>query len=195
MGKGDRRTTNKRKPRSPVSPTYREPSGRAQRGPKDETEREIRSTAVLARMLGYGLTEEQANQPPAASWIGRMYLRGKISWRAYEAIRLYAIVLHGMSRVCGTPRIKSGTVVDGHGGFDGSAGDDPEYVAWVERTRARFREFRSVLLACPDNLAAMMVEGAARDEELADWLDTIRQGGQALADHLGLPKDDDEKAA
>lgn len=188
---------------SSISPPYRERNGRKQRGGDGETITEAaakknRSVVVAHRMQHHDLTEHQAGQPEARWWLGSVYLSGRIPWRVHEAIDRYATIRRNMSKVCQTPRVRSGSVLDGFGGFDGDDGTDPHYVEWVARVKAQYRECRHVLLLCKDHMAAMMVDGAADGERLGDWLDAICEGGHALADMMKLPDDKpqkDEKAA
>lgn len=182
---------------TPISPVYREPSGKKQRPSKDDVApavaRKNRATVVNARMRHNGLSEQLANQPEARWWLGTLYLRGRIPWRVHEAIDRYATIKRNMSKVCQTPRVRSGSVLDGFGGFDGADGDDPHYVEWVARVRQQYRECRHALATCKDNLAAMMVDAAIDGENLGDWLDTICAGGHALADMMNLPEDKPKK--
>lgn len=185
---------------SPVSPRYREPSGRPQRKQGDNTVSEAeakqnRAAAVAGRVNVHKLDETMAVKQEAGTWIGRLYLAGKIGERVYDALVLYAKVSHDMSRVCGTPRVKSGSALDGYGGYDGSSGDDPEHVAWEDRVKKRWAGVRRALLRCGDPVASIVVDGAIRDQPMGDWLDSLVTGGNAVADFFGLPADVGDEAA
>lgn len=184
---------------SPISPTYREPSGRPQRkqGADTVTKAEAkanRKAAFAGRVNVFGLSKEAAEKQEAGTWVGRLFLAGKIPARVYDALTRYAEVCEAMSRVCGTPRVKSGSAVEGFGGFDGRSGDDPDYIEWVARVREQYAGARSALLHCRDPLAHMIVDGAIRDDPLGDWLDTIIAGGHALGDYFGFPEDKENAA-
>lgn len=187
MGKGDRRTTNKRKPRSPVSPTYREPSGRAQRGAAQETEAQVVATAVEARQRVHGLTEKQARSRNGGDELGRLAFLGKeggLSLTQVEALRLYGEIHEAMERAILVRKVKCGSDYERslRGGYDSSDGTDPIYVAEYDRAMGRYRRARSAVLSTQDSFAQMSTDALVLDDKLMwDHIGAIRVTANALA--------------
>lgn len=208
MGKGDRRSGKRGKkdrPRSAISPPYREPNGRAQR----ETTRSGRVVALNQAVPGYearqrvhGLSKEDSMRPEAADRIGRAALAGYLassnnpeeaqreSDRLLEAARLYQSAKANYERSLQVRRIRSSSSIDpAPKGFDGADPfDDPAYEEWCKRVRENYEGARRALNRTDDYMSMMVVDAVVlEDAPMMEWLKPLRIGLEALAEYFRLP--------
>lgn len=143
---------------------------------------------ILTRMRIFGLTEQDARDQKASTFIGRLQLTRVISTQQYDAALDYAAIVSAARRAIAAP--------DGlrdSGGVGGDRGDTAEYAAWCakaiekreEAVRAVVRE-NSLFANRGTNLLAALDYIVIRDEQMWHMVGDVRLALNALAHHLGL---------
>jgi hypothetical protein len=143
---------------------------------------------IQTRMRLFGLSEADARDQKAATFVGRLQLTRVISTVQYDAAVEYLSIIHAARRAIAAP--------DGlrdSGGTAGDRGDTPEYSAWCDRAKAArnaadaavMRE-QCLLRNRGTNLFAALDYVVLRDEVAWHLVGDARLALNALAHHLGL---------
>lgn len=136
MSKAKSRAAAKRSRKQSVS-FAREPNGRTQRQPKPEEERKVMKVAVNARMRVFGLSEGDAKQQFAGSFVGRAHLDGLLSRDQLDAAHTYAqTIMNYRTAIQAPERIRNGR---------GGDLDDQEYTNRCKAAVSRFNDMVSSL--------------------------------------------------
>lgn len=127
MGAGRRRQVA-RKRRAGVKRTASGRPSRAQDAYQENLE------PILTRMRLFGLTEKDARDQKASTFIGRLQLTKAISQAQYDAAQQWLLVREHYQRA-----IKSPDALRSSGG-GGDAGESPSYANWCRRAIERYDE-------------------------------------------------------
>lgn len=178
-------------------PGNREKSGKLSRKPEDvavrrkvawdAAERDALSTVLDTRMRLFGLSETDARDQKAGSFIGRLYLSAQISRAQYEALTMWGESAYANAAI--TPGPKGDTALD------------PNRVAgisWAEneerdnKIRERHKKYVKAVqekqneLGLSANLFGALYECVQRDRDHYHLLGDLRAAANALAKHFQL---------
>ena len=134
------KSDRKREKRLSIVPPQREPNGRVQRSKNrpTETARQARETAIEARKRQYGLTEKQAKDPDAATFIGRAYLQGDLSSEQKNTAEWFGTAVMQYRNAIQSPGRAKGRA--GHAEFESE-----DYQRYCEEAKRRFDGIVAVL--------------------------------------------------
>jgi hypothetical protein len=174
MAKGRKRNIN----------VKRTPSGRASRAGAVPANME----AILLRMKMFGLSEKDARDQKAATFIGRLNLTDKkalISNAQYDAATAFLEVYDKYKRAIGAP-----DALKQSGGVGGGESTD-EYASWCQRAKANYDAAIAAIRAEQEihtgaNMYAALDYLVCRDEQHWHMVGDVRLALNALAHHFGL---------
>lgn len=165
-----------------VSPDHREPNGRHERDAAPAQAREMRSVAVEARQRVYDLPEEIAETKEAGSAAGRLYRNGLLTREQFDAVETFAEIRRDYERAILIRRMGSSSDLNRRGGYDGSDGTEPSYVAFYDRAKGRYERARRAILMTHDHFAMLAIEAVANDEsEMWEFVGSTRIAANAVA--------------
>ncbi|MEO9297581.1 hypothetical protein [Devosia alba] len=146
--------------------------------------------AILRRMKMFGLSEKDARDQKAATFIGRLNLTDKkalISNAQYDAAISFLEVYDKYKRAIGAP-----DALKQSGGV-GSGDNTEDYARWCQNAKARYnaammaiRDEQEVLTNRGANLYAALDYIVCRDEQHWHMVGDCRLALNALAHHFGL---------
>ena len=162
-------------------------SGRASRAGAEPANLE----PILLRMKMFGLSEKDARDQKAATFIGRMNLmdkKGLISNAQYDAAVEFLGVYDKYKRAIGAP---DATKQSGGAGGGGESTED--YERWCKNAKAKYdaaieavRETQNMHENRGSNLFAAIDYVVCRDEQQWHMVGDVRLALNALAHHFGL---------
>lgn len=175
----------------------REKNGRLSRKPEDiEARRKLAwdaaaqdavSTVMEARQRLYGLSETDARDQKAGSFIGRLYMSKELSRSQYEALCMYGESAYANASI--TPGPKPDTAFDPNR-VVGISWEENE--ARDKAIRERHRKAQAAVqekqneLRLTANLFSALYECVQRDREVYHMIGDLRAAANALARHYGL---------
>lgn len=143
---------------------------------------------ILTRMRLFGLTEADARDQKAASFIGRLNLQKIISAPQYDAAVEYLRVYGAYKRA-----IKAPDALRSSDGVGGDHGDTESYERWCKTVVAKHtaaidavRSEQNILRNRGFNLYAALDYIVGRDQEMWHMVPDCRIALNALAHHFGL---------
>lgn len=176
MAKGRKRNVN----------VKRTPSGRASRAGAVPANME----AILLRMKMFGLSEQDARDQKAGTFIGRMNLMDKkalISNAQYDAAVEFLEVYDKYKRAIGAPDATKQS-----GGVGGGESNE-DYARWCQNAKAKYdaaieavRTEQGIIENRGANLYAALDYLVCRDEQHWHMVGDVRLALNALAHHFGL---------
>lgn len=164
-----------------------------------ERAEDARSTVIAARARQHAqLSPGHLPTPEAGSAIGRAFLRGEISPKQLWAARRYERVTKVYQRALLARHSGSAGDLERGPSYDGSEGDDPDYVEQCNQARRDFADMRRALLdVCRDardDMVLMALGGwILEDREMHSFLPSLRTGLNALT-NLWRTEDDSAPA-
>lgn len=175
----------------------REPNGKLSRKPADVANRrkvawdmlaqDNVSVALEARQRLFGLSEDDARNQQAGTFIGRLCIAKELSLEQYEALCMWEVSARANSSVIAGPM--SDAAFDPNR-VSGRAGEASE--AYQVRARAQHRKAELVVqdrqneLRGSVTLFAALYECVQRDREVYHMVGDLREAANALARHYGL---------
>lgn len=146
--------------------TDRYPNGQ----PKKQTEQKIMETAVNARMRVFGLTERDAKQQFAGTFVGRVHMEGDLSRDQLEAAHTYAQTVMAYRTAIQSPeRLRNGRSGDM---------DDQEYTNRCKAAESRFnamvKALREVDRTEGTNCLGVLEPAVLRDADMHHMLGHLR---------------------
>lgn len=149
--------------------------------------------AIALRMRVFGLTEKEARDQKAASYVGRLCLAGLrnstdgVSQVQYDAAQAYLEARQNFKRAVKSPD----ALATGSGGASGAEG--PGYEQWCRRAVAKWEGMQLAIQTeqgLHENRGANMWAAldylVSRDQELPHLIGDLRLALNALARHLGM---------
>lgn len=154
----------------------REPNGRPQRPPKREDEKRVMKVAVSARMRVFGLSEGDAKQQFAGSFVGRAHLDGLLSRDQLDAAHTYAqTIMNYRTAIQAPDRLRNGS---------GGDLDDQEYTnrcqAAVNRFNDMVRSLREVDRTEGINSLGVLEPAILRDADMHHMIGHLRLALNAI---------------
>lgn len=142
---------------------------------------------ILTRMRHFGLSEKDARDQKAATFVGRLQLTRVLNEAQYDAAVEYARVYEAYQRALKSP--------DGlrtsHGG--GDQGESDTYTDWCARAIARYdaammavRDEQNIYENRGANLYAALDYIVCRDQQMWHLVGDCRIALNALAHHFGI---------
>lgn len=122
------------------------------------------AVAVAARQRVFGLSEEDAKGQEGGTALGRLMLEGVIAKESQardmvEAAEYFRERRRSYESAIHASRLTTATDYTGQRGrAHGGDGDQPDYVDWCNRSRAKYAEMRRAILECGDPLAMIALE-------------------------------------
>ena len=145
---------------------------------------------ILTRMRLYGLTESDARDQKAATFVGRLQLTKVISQPQYDAAIEYLGIVSAARRAIAAP--------DGllsSGGIGGDRGDTAEYAAWCAKAIAKREGADRAIIdeqCLHQNRGATLMAAldylVIRDEQHWHLVGDVRLALNALAHHFGIER-------
>ncbi|WP_409361579.1 hypothetical protein ACRPOS_000990 [Bartonella heixiaziensis] len=157
----------------------REPNGRISRA---KTPREpVNQLAIEMRAKRFGLTIEEAKNPLAATYIGRLYLQGEINQDQYDAAQKYLEVRNNYLCAKGLPS----AIYDD---FTPSSNEEAQK-RWIERATHCYEETKSLIkeaqqLHHQHNFYAALQYLVIEDQSLTHLVSSLRIVLNALHKHF-----------
>ncbi|MHA6731765.1 hypothetical protein [Devosia sp. A369] len=145
--------------------------------------------AILLRMKMFGLSEADARDQKAGTFIGRLNLTDKkslISNAQYDAALAFLEVYDKYKRAIGAP-----DALKQSGGSSGGSQDSEEYAGWCQSAKAKYDAAIAAIRAEQEihtgaNLYAALDYLVCRDEQHWHMVGDARLALNALAHHFGL---------
>ena len=173
--------------RPKIEGILREPNGRRSRAkrPREAVDR----LAILMRAKHTGLSEKQARDPRAATYIGRLFMAGPecggLSEEQYNAGLRYLEIDNNYKKALQSPAAY----------YDGlsSVADPERYEEFCKRAKRQYKEARAAIQEAQfdnrfDNLYAALQYIVLEDLELPHLVGTTRLVLNALSRHFFLAK-------
>ncbi len=149
--------------------------------------------AIALRMRVFGLTEKEARDQKAATYIGRLCLAGHrkstdgISQDQYEAAQAYLEARQNFQKAVKSPN----ALATGSGGASGAEGAG--YDQWCQRAVAKFEAIKLAIQTeqgFHENRGANMFAAVnyllERDEQIPHMIGDLRLALNAIGHHLGM---------
>lgn len=149
--------------------------------------------AIALRMRVFGLTEKEARDQKAATYVGRLCLAGirkstdGINEAQYDAAQAYLAARHDFQRAVKSPD----ALAVGAGGASGPEG--PGYEQWCKRAIAKWEGIKAAIYleqGLHENRGANMWGAVdyllVRDEQHPHMIGDLRLALNAIGHHLGM---------
>lgn len=142
---------------------------------------------IMVRMRHHGLTEANARDQKAASFVGRLNLSGAITQQQYDASVEYLRIYGAYKRA-----IKAPDALRESGGISGDHGDSDSYDRWCKTVIAKYDAAVAAVQRNQDhlrgraNLFAALNYIVERDEEMPHMVSDCKLALSCLAAHFGL---------
>jgi hypothetical protein len=149
--------------------------------------------AIALRMRVFGLTEKEARDQKAATYVGRLCLAGLrnstdgISPAQYDAAVAYMEARQNFKRAVKSPD----ALATGNGGA--SCVDGPEYDEWCQRAVRKWEAIQAAIQTEQGfhenrgaNMWAALDHLLARDQQLPHMIGDLRLALNAVGHHLGI---------
>lgn len=149
--------------------------------------------AIALRMRVFGLSEKEARDQKAATYVGRLCLAGLrkstdgISQAQYDAAQAYLEARQNFQKAVKSPN----ALATGNGGASGAEG--PGYEQWCQRAVVKFEAIKLAIQTeqgFHENRGANMWAAVnyllERDEQMPHLIGDLRLALNAVGHHLGL---------
>jgi hypothetical protein len=157
------------------------------------------AAGIALRMKVFGLSEADARDQKAATYVGRLCLAGRkattdgVTEAQYEAAMAYREAYEAFQRAVKSPD----ALRTGNGSSGG--GEGPEYAGWCQRSIARWDGIQKAVYAEQEihgyaNMWAALDYIVCRDQQLAHLLGDLRLALNAIGHHLGMTPKPKRKA-
>lgn len=156
--------------------------------------------AIALRMRVFGLTEKEARDQKASTYVGRLCLAGirhstdGVSEAQYDAAMAYQQAYTNFKRAVKSPD----ALAVGSGGASGAEG--PGYEQWCQRAVSKWEGIKQAVYAEQElythaNMWAALDYIVSQDTDLPHMIGDLRLGLNAVAHHLGIIAPAGSKAA
>lgn len=149
--------------------------------------------AIALRMRVFGLTEKEARDQKASTYVGRLCLAGLrnstdgISQDQYDAAQAYLEAHHNFKRAVKSPD----ALASGNGGASGMEGQD--YENWCKRAVTKWEGIKAAIQLEQgyhenrgSNMWAAVNYLLDRDEQMPHMIGDLRLALNAVGHHLGI---------
>lgn len=144
---------------------------------------------ILTRMRLFGLSEKDARDQKASTFIGRLNLMHAITLDQYHAAQDYLRVREAFQRAVKSPD----ALRSSNGG--GDQGESPTYAAWCRNAIAKYEQANKAIMDAQcafanrgRNLHAALDYLVCRNEEHWHLVDDCRVALSVLVDHFARPR-------
>lgn len=149
------------------------------------------SAAIALRMTVFGLTEKEARDQKAGTYVGRLCLAGLrnstdgVSEAQYDAATAYLEAYANYKRAVKSPD----ALASGNGGASGAEG--PGYEQWCQRAVSKWEGIKQAVYSEQEihshaNMWAALDYIVGRDQHLPHMIGDLRLALNAIGHHLGM---------